>query len=138
MNVNPYLFFNRQCAEAFELYARVLGGKTEILTHSQSPMADQVPADWRNLVMHGMLTAGGLVLMGSDECPPENYQPIHGCAVTLNLDDPAETDRIFNAFAEGGNVISPLQETFFAQKFGMLTDRFGVLWMMVCICQMES
>ena len=138
MKINPYVMFNRQCGEAFPFYGTVLGGTVEVLTHSQSPMADQVPADWRNLVMHGMLTAGDLVLMGADECPPENYQPMQGCAITLNLDDPAETDRIFNTFAEGGNVISPLQETFFAQKFGLLIDRFGVQWMFVCICQVES
>src|SRR5919201_1029551 len=74
MHVDPYLNFNGQCAEAFRFYERVLGGKIEgMMTHGESPMADQVPPGWRDRVMHARLVAGDAVLMGSDS-PPEHYE----------------------------------------------------------------
>jgi len=132
MQLNPYLTFNGKCEAAFKFYERCLGGKIEMmLTHGDSPMAAQVPADWRNKIMHARLTIGDKVLMGSD-APPEHYEEAKGFSVSVSVDEPAEAERIFKALAEKGTVRMPLQETFWAVRFGALVDQFGVPWMINC------
>jgi PhnB protein len=132
MQLNPYLTFNGQCEAAFKFYERCLGGKIEfMLTHGDSPMAQQTPAGWRNKIMHARLVVGDKVLMGSD-APPERYEGPKGFSVSLGIETPAEAERIFNALAENGTVQMPLQETFWALRFGTLVDRFGIPWMVNC------
>jgi PhnB protein len=132
MQLNPYLIFNGQCEAAFKFYERCLGGKIEfILTHGDSPMAQQTPAGWRDKIMHARLVVGDKVLMGSD-APPERYEGPKGFSVSLGIDQPAEAERIFSALAENGTVQMPLQETFWALRFGTLVDRFGIPWMVNC------
>ena len=94
-------------------------------------MADQVPAEWRQQILHARLTVGDEVLMGSD-APPERYKQPQGISVSLNTKDTSEAERIFHALAENGTVQMPLQETFWAVRFGMLVDRFGTPWMINC------
>jgi PhnB protein len=128
MKIEAYLNFNGTCAEAFRAYEQVLGGKiTMMMTHGDSPMADQVPADWKDAVMHVRLEVGDQALMGSDAPPPYFQQP-QGFSVSLQIREQAETERIYNALAEGGTVKMPLQKTFWAGRFGMLVDRFGTPW----------
>jgi PhnB protein len=81
--------------------------------------------------MHVHLNLGSQGLMGADS-PPDSYQKPQGMSVTINLKDVAQSERIFNALAEGGNVTMPLQQTFWATKFGMVTDRFGTPWLINC------
>lgn len=132
MKVNPYLTFSGQCREAFEYYERLLGGKIEMMqTHGDSPIADNVPADWRDNVLHARLVAGDVVLMGCD-APPEHYAQPSGVHLTLAVDTPEDADRIFGALAEGGKVEMPIQQTFWAARFGMVVDRFGTPWMINC------
>jgi len=132
MQLNPYLTFNGQCAAAFTFYEKCLGGKIEMMmTHGDSPMADQMPPVLRDKIMHARLVIGDKVLMGSD-APPERYEGAKGFSVSLGIDKPAEAERIFTALAEGGTVQMPLQETFWALRFGMLVDRFGIPWMVNC------
>jgi PhnB protein len=132
MQLNPYLTFNGQCEAAFKFYERCLGGKIEfMLTHGESPMAQQTPAGWRNKIMHARLVVGDKVLMGSD-APPERYEGPKGFSVSLGIDTPAEAERVFSALAENGTVQMPLQETFWALRFGTLVDRFGIPWMVNC------
>lgn len=132
MQVNPYLNFNGNCAEAFRLYEKVLGGKIETLaTHEDSPIADQVPAHWRERVLHARLVVGDTVLMASDS-PPEHYTKPSGIHVSLQVEDPAEADRIFYALADQGSVTMPIDKTFWAERFGMLVDRFDIPWMINC------
>jgi PhnB protein len=132
MQVNPYLSFNGQCETAFKFYERVLGGKIEaMMTYGNSPMADQTPAEWRNKIMHTRLTIGGELLMGSD-APPDRYEPMKGISVTLGIEKPADAERIFHALAENGTVQMPIQQTFWAARFGMLVDQFGTPWMINC------
>jgi PhnB protein len=97
----------------------------------ESPMANQVPAERRNQIMHMRMTAAGTVLMGAD-APPEYYQKPQGFSVALNFTDPAEAERVFNALAEKGTVQMPLQQTFWAVRFGALVDQFGIPWMINC------
>ena len=128
MLLQPYLNFNGTCRQAFELYERVLGGKIEVMqTHGESPVKDQTPPAWRDSILHARLSVGDAVLMGSD-APPEYFAPAQGIHVSMTVDDPAEADRIFNALAENGKVTMPIGETFWAKRFGMLVDRYGIPW----------
>jgi PhnB protein len=132
MQVNPYLFFDGRCEAAFKFYAQLLGGKIEaMLPHAGTPAEEHVPAEWRSKIMHAKLVVGDKVLMGSD-APPERFDKPQGFFVTLGLSDPAEAERIFAALAENGTVQLPLQQTFWAARFGMCVDRFGTPWMVNC------
>lgn len=127
MQLIPYLGFDGQCAEAFRFYHSVLGGELEILTHGESPMAGEVSAEWRDRVMNATLVAKGAVLMGGD-APPGQGVPPQGFCVAVQVEEPAEAERIFNALVDGGRVTMPLQTTFWAERFGMLVDRYGTPW----------
>lgn len=132
MQLNPYLNLDGRCKEAFEFYQQVLGGEIAFMqTYGDSPMRDQTPPEWHDKIIHTRLIVGGEVLMGSD-APPECYQKAQGISVTLNIDDPADAERIFHALAESGTVQIAIQETFWAIRFGMLVDQFGVPWMINC------
>ncbi len=132
MQFTPYLNFNGDCAEAFRFYERVLGGKIETMqTHGDSPIADQVPGTWHKRILHARLAVGNAVLMASDT-PPDHYEKPSGLYVAIGVDDPAEADRIFYALAENGTVTMPIEKTFWAERFGMLVDRFGTPWMINC------
>jgi PhnB protein len=132
MNLNPYLSFKGDCETAFKFYEQTFSGKIEgILKYAGSPMSEHVPAEWGDKVMHAKLSIGPQTLMGADS-PPGGYQQPQGISLTINLNDVAQSERIFNALAEGGNVSMPLQQTFWATSFGMVTDRFGIPWMINC------
>ena len=131
MQLNPYLNFNGQCKEAFEFYAQCLGGKiTRMLTYADTPMKDHVPAGTAVKIVHARLVVGEEVLMGSDAM--EKYETPQGFSVTINVEDTAEAERVFAALAEGGNMGMPIQETFWAKRFGIVVDRFGTPWMVNC------
>ena len=132
MQLNPYLVFNGQCEAAFKFYEKALGGKIEaIMTHGESPMSQQVPPEWRNKVMHARMVVDGQVLMGSD-APPDHYEGTKGFSLAIGLKAPAHAERIFNELSQDGTVQMPLQQTFWAVRFGMLVDRFGIPWMVNC------
>jgi PhnB protein len=131
MQIATYLFFNGTCAEAFRFYASVLGGKIDFMqTTGESPMAGETPPDQHDNIMHVHMTVGDQVLMASDAPPP--FEKPQGFYVSLGIQDPAEAERVFNALAEGGQVRMELQKTFWAERFGMLVDRFGTPWMVNC------
>ncbi len=132
MNFTPYLNFNGDCAEAFRTYQRIIGGELELMTHGDSPMADQTPPESRDRIMHARLVIGDAVLMASD-APPEYYQKPQGNYVSLGVGEPAEAERIFRELSEGGTVQMPFEKTFWASGgFGMFVDRFGIPWMVNC------
>jgi PhnB protein len=132
MNLNAYLNFNGTCEAAFKFYEKALGGKLEaMITFEGTPMAGQVSPEMRKKIVHARLIVDGMALMGSD-CPPDRYHPMKGFSVSINTDKPAEAERVFHALAEKGKVEMPIQETFWAQRFGMLVDQFGTPWMINC------
>lgn len=132
MQLNPYLHFNGRCEEAFKLYEKVLGGKIEVmLPHEGTPAASHVPAEWKKKIMHARLSVGDQVLMASD-APPGHYHQPQGFTVSISIKDPADAERIFKALADKGKVTMPLDKTFWAQRFGMLVDQFGIPWMVNC------
>ena len=132
MQLNPYLTFNGQCEAAFRLYERILGGKIAMmLTYGESPAAEHTSPEWRGKIMHARLMLGDKALMASD-APRGRFEPPKGFHVNIGVDEPAEAERIFHALAENGTVTMPLQETFWATRFGMLVDQFGIPWMINC------
>jgi PhnB protein len=135
MQLEAYLFFDNQAAEAFDFYAKCLGGKIAMkVTYGEMPGTEQMPPEVKRQIAHVRLEAGGAVLMGSDFCSPtpEPYPGIHGCAVCLGVKQPGEAERLFAALSQGGKIEMPIGETSWSQRFGMFVDRYGVHWMVNC------
>jgi PhnB protein len=132
MQMNPYLSFRGDCEAAFKFYEQCLGGQIgAIFRYTGTPLADQVPPDWEDKVMHGSLTIGGQVLMGADVAP-DRHEKLQGFSLSLQMKSTADAERIFNELANGGKVVLPLEKTFWAALFGMVVDRFGVPWLINC------
>lgn len=132
MQLTPYISFNGNCAEAFRFYNHVLGGEiVAMIPHTGTPAETSVPPEWRDKIMHAALRIGDQWLMGVDP-PPGNYHKPSGFCVSVQIGEPAEADRIFQALSEAGRVTMPIQKTFWALRFGMLVDRFDVPWMVNC------
>jgi PhnB protein len=132
MQLNPYLLFNGDCAEAFKFYEQTLGGKIEaIMNFAGSPAAEHAPPEWGDKVLHASMDIGDQRVMGSD-APPGQYQRPQGLSVSISLNDRAKAEQIFNALAENGTTTMPFEKTFWASGFGMCTDRFGIPWMVNC------
>lgn len=132
MQLNPYLTFGGTCEAAFRFYEQALGGRVvAMMTYADTPMAEQTPPDMRGKIVHARLVVGDAVLMGSD-APAGRHETMQGFSVTLGIDEPEEAERVFAALSAGGTITMPLQETFWARRFGMLVDRFGTPWMINC------
>jgi PhnB protein len=132
MQLQPCLYFNGECEAAFKFYERSLSGQIEaMLKYEGSPATEQVPAEWRNKILHARLVVGDAVLMASD-APPGRYQRPQGFSVAIQISDPSQAESIFHVLAENGTVTMPFQKTFFAARFGMLVDKFGTPWMVNC------
>ncbi len=129
--VQPYLFFGGHCEEALAFYGTALGAKVDFLMRykeSPEPMPPgRLPAGFENKVMHATFHIGGTTLMASDGC--EENAHFEGFSLSLALPTEAEVNRAFAALADGGKVEMPLTKTFWSPCFGMVTDRFGVGWM---------
>jgi len=134
MHIEPRisLIFDGQCDAAFTLYQRCLGGAVTFrLAWGDSPMADRAPAEWRDKILHATLTLGGTAFSGGDVLPG-TYQRPQGFQLQLNLEDAAAAERVFAQLADGGQVSVPLQQTFWAERFGAVVDRFGIPWAINC------
>lgn len=133
MKIEPYLFFNGRCEEALGLYQRVFGAElTFLMRHKESPEAPPLPLPpgWADKVMHASLKIGATMLMASDGCGCET-SALQGFSLSVELPDTETATRVFDTLADGGAVQMPLDKTFFSPCFGMLTDRFGVGWMLI-------
>ncbi|CDY76951.1 PhnB protein; putative DNA binding 3-demethylubiquinone-9 3-methyltransferase domain protein [Caballeronia glathei] len=134
MHVQPYLFFEGRCEEALAFYGEKLGAQTQMMMrYKESPEKNNACADQPGMeekIMHASFRVGDTVLMASDGMASgtPNFQ---GVSLSLTVDDVAKADQFFNALAEGGQVQLPLTQTFFAKRFGMVADKFGVAWMIL-------
>ena len=129
MKLNTYVNFRGTCAEAFRYYEKHLGAKiTSLATHGQSPVGSPHGADWQDKVLHGRIVIGDGELMGADVPTAE---PMRSAYLTLRVDSVADADRVFAVLADGGRILMPIQETFFAPRFGQVRDRFGINWMIL-------
>jgi len=125
--------FDGNCEAAFNYYAGHLGGKVvTLMKFGDSPMAASIPATHRDKIVHARYDVAGQTLMGTDCTPDHPYQPIRCAHIAIQLTDEAEAERIFKALADDGNVQMPLQQTFWAHRYGAVVDRFGVPWMVNC------
>ena len=132
VRLNPYLNFPGNCREAFDFYAGVLQAEISFLiTMGESPMANEVPAESHHHICHVCLEGEGIVLMGSD-CPPETYEKPQGTIINVQAETTERAEAIFAALSDGGEIRMPMEETFWAERFGMCIDRFGVPWMVNC------
>jgi PhnB protein len=129
MKMHTYVNFAGKCAEAFRFYERHLGGKIGMMmTHGQAPDQSNVESEWKDAVLHARLSLGGTELMGADI---PNAQPMRSAYLSLGVESDGEAERVFSALSDGGEVFMPMQETFFASRFGQLRDRFGINWMII-------
>lgn len=134
MLVQAYLFFNGNCEQAIEFYRRALDAEVGVLMRyrdaPEPPPPGSVPPGMEDKVMHANFRIGDSVVMASDDCTQATAR-FQGFHLSLTVADPAEAERRFKALADGGKVTMPLAETFYSPAFGMLTDRFGVSWMVI-------
>jgi PhnB protein len=130
--LNPYIFFDGTCEEAFKTYEKILGGKIETLL-PYGDMAKTAPGGeaLRNKIMHGAMKIGDSMLMGSDN-GMGTYTAPAGFRVSFTVKTPTDAERVFAGLSEGGKVTMPMQQTFFSARFGQLTDKFGIPWMVNC------
>jgi PhnB protein len=132
MHVSAYLSFKGDCEAAFKFYEQCLGGQLgQIFRYAGSPLTDQVPDDWSDKVMHGSITVGGQVLMGGDVAP-DRYEEPKGFSLSIQITSTDEAERIFRELTKDGRVVMPLEKTFWAARFGMVVDRFGIPWLINC------
>lgn len=129
MKLNTYVNFAGRCAEAFRYYEKHLGGKTGMMmTHGQAPDQNATKPEWKDLVLHASIEIGGTELLAADV---PHAEPMRSAYLTLNVESDVEAERIFTALSEGGQIFMPLQETFFATRFGQARDQFGMNWMIL-------
>lgn len=129
--IEPYLFFGGRCEEALEFYGKALGAKVEMLMRfkesPEPPQPGMVPPGFEDKVMHASFRIGDCVVMASDGCGES--KGFEGFSLSLNVASEGEARKAFGALSDGGQVTLPLGKTFWSPCFGMLTDRFGIGWM---------
>ena len=134
MQVQSYLFFNGRCEEAIEFYKKALGAKVEMMMRfkesPEPPQPGMVPLGSENKIMHSCFRIGDTAVMASDGCA-DGRPVFQGFALSLTAKNDADADRLFAALSDGGKVQQPLIKTFFASRFGMVADKFGVGWMVI-------
>lgn len=129
MKLNTYVNFAGRCAEAFGYYERHLGGRIGMMMkHGDAPDQRHTRPEWKDLVLHARISLGATELMGADI---PSAEPMRSAYLSLSVDTDADAERLFEALADGGQVFMPMQETFFASRFGQCRDRFGINWMII-------
>ena len=131
MELATYIFFNGNCSDAVKFYEKHLGAKVAMMMrNADAPPEAKMPGG-SDMVMHVRMTIGQNILLASD-CPPDMFDKPQGFRVMYGVEKAAEGERVFNALSEGGSVQMPYQKTFWAHRFGMCTDKFGIPWMINC------
>lgn len=131
MKLHTYLNYGGNCEEAFRFYEQHLGGKiTAMITNAGQQLSNDAPPDWGKAIMYARMTIGETELMGND-VPPGRFQPMRSVYLSLTTGSSEEAERIHAVLSDGGEIFMPMEETFFAFRFSMLRDRFGVSWMIL-------
>jgi PhnB protein len=129
IRLDVYVNYPGNCEQAFRFYEQHLGGKIAMMmNHQQQPDAANVPANWKNAILHARIEIGDTILMGADI---PNAEPMRSAYLTLSLDTPEEAERIYALLSEGGEIFMKMEKTFFASRFAMLRDKFGTSWMLL-------
>lgn len=132
MQLSPHLTFDGIAETVLEHYRDAIGGELEIIRFAGSPAASEVPPDWADKVLYGTLRSPGGIVNVMDAPPGRSSDPGGNFMLGVNTDSAAQTDEVFTKLARGGSVIMPLEKTFWSARFGMLTDRFGIKWLVNC------
>ena len=131
MKLNTFLNFGGNCEAALRFYEQHLGGRiTMLMRRSEQPEPPQTWAGWESSVQYAAMDLGETQLMASD-VPPDRFQPMRSVYLSLTIEGVAEAERIWALLADGGQIFMPMEETFFASRFGQLRDRFGTSWMIM-------
>jgi PhnB protein len=129
MQLHTYLNYGGNCEQAFRFYEQHLGGTiTMLMRHGEQPTPSEAPPAWNGKVLHARMNLGGTELLGADI---PSYQPMRSAYLSLTVDSDAEADRVYGLLSDGGQLLMPMQETFFASRFAMLRDKFGTSWMLL-------
>ena len=128
-SMNAYMIFEGHCRQAMEFYKKCLGGELHMVPYSQMPGGFSEFPKAKDWLMHARLTSGSVVLMASDTRPDMPVQRGNNFHISVTCESIQEAENLFNALSEKGKIKMPIQETFFALRFGMLTDQFGTHWM---------
>jgi len=129
LELDIYLNYKGNCAEAFKFYEKHLGGKiTSMATFKEQPDPTNIPPNWENKILHARIEIGGTALMGADI---PNAEPMRSAYLTLSLGSPEEAERIYALLSDGGQIFMKMEKTFFASRFAMLRDKFGTNWMLL-------
>ena len=132
MQLNPYLHFPGTCADALAFYEKVLGAQVlSQFKFADSPMADKMPADWRDKLMHSAFKISDTTLFACD-APPDHFSKPQGFSLNIPANSGAEAKKLYDTLSEGGEITMPLQKTFWAAHFAMFKDKFGIPWMINC------
>jgi PhnB protein len=132
MRLNTYLNFNGNCREAFEFYQQHLGAKImTIMAFNQMPDPSKAPPGMEDHVLHARIEIAGTMVMASDMPPAAKWEPMRSAYLTLGVTSDDEAERVHAALSEGGEVFMAMQTTFYATRFSMLRDKFGVNWMVI-------
>lgn len=129
MSFDPYLHFQGNCREAMTWYAEVFGGELYVMTYGDMPPQPDMPVMDSDLVMHACVTAKGRMLMASDFPPGMGGEAQQAVSISHGCDSRVEAEALFTRMKEGGEIVMPFSDTFWADGFGMLKDRFGTHWM---------
>jgi PhnB protein len=137
MKLDIYLNYNGNCEEAFRFYQQHLGGKiTMMMTHGENPEPNNnIPANWKNKVLHARIEIGDTALMGADI---PGAEPMRSAYLSLRVDSDKDAERLYALLSDGGQIFMKMEETFYASRFGMLRDRFGTSWMLLHERQMAE
>jgi PhnB protein len=130
VRVEPYLYFQGRCEEALDFYAAAINAKGSVIARYRDVPGSQVPPGTDAKVAHAVLRIGDSTVLASDG-PAGGQAAFNGFSLSLTASDDAEAERLFSALADGGNVQFPMTTTPFASRMGMVSDRFGVPWMIV-------
>ena len=131
MNLHTYLNFGGNCREAFRFYEQHLGGKiTAMMTHDEAPDTSKMPPGMGKAILYSRITLGETELMGSD-VPADRFKPMRSAYLSLSVSSIGQAEKIHAVLSDGGEIFMPMQETFFAHRFSMLRDKFGVSWMII-------
>ncbi len=129
MKLHTYVNFAGKCAEAFRYYEKHLGAKpVMMMTFGQAPDQSRIPPEWKDNVLHARIDVAGTPLSGADIATAE---PMRSAYLSLSVDSDSEAERIYAALVDGGQTLMPLQDTFFASRFGQVRDKFGINWVVM-------
>lgn len=129
MQLNPALHATGNAEEMLELYRDALGGKVEIIRYEGTPAAAQSPPEMKNKVLYGVLHSPGGDIAAMDAPPGRAGNAGNNFSISVTVDNEKQADDAFSKLSAGGHIIMPMEQTFFAKKFGMCEDKFGIHWM---------